>query len=92
MRWVQSLAETLQDQVVSVDGKAARLSRDVVRGVLPLRMMRLQMKISGCFRTTEGARRFADLRSLIETDRKQGRNLLVALSPDRHPVTPCTST
>lgn len=71
-----------------------------------LRMMRLQMKISGCFRTAEGARRFTDLRSLMETDRKQGRNLLAgllppapapaapALSSDRHrnPVCPCTST
>ena len=46
-----------------------------------LRMMRLQMKISGCFRTAEGARRFADLRSLMETDRKQGRNLLDGLLP-----------
>ena len=44
-----------------------------------LRMMRLQMKIPGCFRTLEGARRFADVRSLIETDRKQGRDLLAGL-------------
>ncbi len=46
-----------------------------------LRMMRLQMKISGCFRTAEGARRCADLRSLMETDRKQGRDLLAGLLP-----------
>ena len=50
-----------------------------------LRMMRLQMKISGCFRTVEGARRFADLRSLIETDRKQGRDLLAGLLPTALP-------
>lgn len=50
-----------------------------------LRMMRLQMKISGCFRTVEGARRFADLRSLIETDRKQGRDSLAGLLPTALP-------
>ena len=50
-----------------------------------LRMMRLQMKISGCFRTREGARRFADMRSLIETDRKQGRDLLTGLLPTALP-------
>ncbi len=32
-RWVRSLAESLQDQVVAVDGKVARRSRDAVRGV-----------------------------------------------------------
>ncbi len=31
-RWVRSLAVALQDQVVSVDGKVARRSRDAVRG------------------------------------------------------------
>ena len=50
-----------------------------------LRMMRLQMKISGCFRTLEGARRFAEMRSLIETDRKQGRDLLAGLLPTALP-------
>ncbi|MYD91552.1 MAG: transposase [Caldilineaceae bacterium SB0662_bin_9] len=50
-----------------------------------LRMMRLQMKISGCFRTLEGARRFADMRSLIETDRKQARDLLTGLLPTALP-------
>ena len=31
-RWVRSLAETLRDQVVSVDGKMARRSHDALRG------------------------------------------------------------
>ena len=38
-RWVRSLAESLQDQVVSVDGKVARRSRDAVRGVPPLHLV-----------------------------------------------------
>ena len=37
VRWVRSLSEVLQAQVVSVDGKAARRSRDVVRGPTVLR-------------------------------------------------------
>ena len=42
-------------------------------------MMPLQMKISGCFRTEHGTHRFAHMRSLIETDRKQGWNSLDSL-------------
>lgn len=47
-----------------------------------LRMAKLQQKISGTFRTEDGARRFATVRSYIETGRKHGHNpidLLVAL-------------
>lgn len=47
-----------------------------------LRMAKLQQKISGTFRTEEGARRFAVVRSYIETGRKHGHNpidLLIAL-------------
>jgi transposase len=47
-----------------------------------LRMAKLQQKISGTFRTEDGARRFAAIRSYIETGRKHGHNpidLLVAL-------------
>ena len=41
-----------------------------------LRMAKLQMKISGGFCTPGGAERFARMRGLIETARKQGYNLL----------------
>jgi transposase len=44
-----------------------------------LRMIKLQQKTSGCFRTEEGARRFCRIRSYISTTRKQGRGLLGAL-------------
>lgn len=40
-----------------------------------LRMMKLQMKISGCFRTLCGAEDFARTRSYISTLRKNGRNI-----------------
>ncbi len=39
-----------------------------------LRMAKLQMKVSGCFRTSEGAQRFGHVRSYIETARKHGLN------------------
>jgi transposase len=45
-----------------------------------LRMMKVRMKISGCFRTLEGAQIFARLRSVVSTARKQGFNILQILS------------
>jgi transposase len=44
-----------------------------------LRMLKLQQKTSGCFRTEEGARRFCRIRGYISTMRKQGRGVLRAL-------------
>ena len=45
-----------------------------------LRMIKLQQKTSGCFRTKEGARRFCRIRGYISTMRKQGRGVLEALT------------
>jgi transposase len=47
-----------------------------------LRMMKLRMKISGGFRSPEGATDFAILRSFISTARKQGWNIIQALTSD----------
>lgn len=45
-----------------------------------LRMLKVQQKISGCFRSTGGAQAFCRIRGYISTLKKQGRNVLAALS------------
>jgi transposase len=63
-----------------------------------LRMAKLQQKISGTFRTEQGARRFAVVRSYIETGRKHDLNpvdLLVTLfqgTPWKIPPAPAPGT
>jgi transposase len=44
-----------------------------------LRMVKLQQKIGGCFRSGEGARQFCRLRSVVSTARKQGQAVLGAI-------------
>jgi transposase len=43
-------------------------------------MMKVKMKISGSFRTLDGAQIFARLRSVVSTARKQRRNILQILT------------
>ena len=47
-----------------------------------MRMMKLRMKISGGFRSLEGAADFATIRSFLSTARKQGWNIIEALTRD----------
>jgi transposase len=45
-------------------------------------MMKLRQKISGGFRSDDGAKDFVVIRSLLSTARKQGWNLLQTLTAD----------
>lgn len=44
-----------------------------------LRMLKLQQKIAGCFRTTEGVTAFCRVRSYLSSVRKQGKDLLASI-------------
>jgi transposase len=62
------------------------------QGERDLRMIKLQQKISGCWRTTNGAANFLTLRSYIQTARKQGKNILAVLeqATEGHPWLPAS--
>jgi len=50
-----------------------------------LRMSRVRQKVSGCFRTVEGAEAYCILRTVVETARKRGWDIMetLAMRPDR---------
>ncbi len=45
-----------------------------------IRMIKVRLKISGCFRTVHGAEHFARIRSYLSTARKQKRNILDSIT------------
>ncbi len=45
-----------------------------------IRMIKVRLKISGCFRTLHGAEHFARIRSYLSTARKQKRNILDSIT------------
>lgn len=59
-----------------------------------IRMTKIKQKVSGCFRTTEGADAFCRIRGYISTLRKQGYDVITALQHvfKGHPVIPELTT
>jgi transposase len=58
-----------------------------------IRMIKVRLKISGCFRTYKGAAVFARIRGYISTLRKQKQNILDSITAaiTGHPFIPLTS-
>jgi len=82
----QSKARNLLDRLNDFADDVLRFTTDVKvtftnnQGENDLRMTKVQQKVSGCFRSMEGAKRFCRIRSYISTCRKHGISATEALT------------
>ena len=74
---LERLREYEGDVLRFMDNKNVPFTNNVAEN--DIRMTKVQQKISGCFRSLDGAKIFCRIRSYLSTCRKQGMNLSQAL-------------
>jgi transposase len=96
----QSAARNLLDRLIKHEAAVLafvhdlRVPFDTSRAERDIRMLKVQQKISGCFRSWSGALDFCRIRGYLSTLRKQGEPLLSALQQALagHPLLPALAS
>src|SRR5581483_66444 len=96
----QSPARNLLDRLIKHEEAVLAFVRDLripfdnSQAERDIRLLKIQQKISGCFRSWQGALNFCRIRGYLSTLRKQGFPLLSALQQALagHPLLPALSS